>query len=326
MRGGRSHALLLATALLGCAEAPPPPPRVPVVPTVPEVAPLPALALEALADPTALGIGVLELGALRASPYGEAVDRALGRILAPDGTVDASDVARRADRALLSIRTATASSYVGVAILRGRFGPADAARLAGVSGASVVPFLRDSVVARGERSDAALVADHTLVLGDRALVDAVLERQAAGGDGAAPSDPRFASLAGELGWERAAVRLAILPDPSLLRSLEREAFHLPSGSLDGVRAYGLAAEVGEPVRLRAVLLADTPTRLVVNGLLEADLARASEDAGVRARGLQELAGRAHPSLEGEAVRLDLALGADEVVRLLDARSPPPVDP
>ncbi|MFO0696716.1 MAG: hypothetical protein U0230_24310 [Polyangiales bacterium] len=327
MRRGGSLALAFAAALVGCAEALPPPPRVPEARVEAEAPSPPAFPLERLADPAALGIGVVELGALRASPYGEAADEALARVLAPDEAIDVLDVVERTERALLSIRTATSDSYVGVAILRGRFAPGDAARLAGASGASVVPFLPDSVVARGERSDAALVADHTLIVGERALVDAALERQAAGGDGAEPSDPRFASLAAALGWASAGVRFAILPDPSLLRSLEREAFRLPSGALDGVRGYGLAAEVGEPVRLRAVLFADTATRLVVNGLLEAELARASEDDRVRARGLDALAGRARPGLEGEMLRLDLELGADEAIRLLGGRTMPrPVDP
>lgn len=290
---------------------------------------IPALPLPSLVDPEALGVFHADLALITGTSLWGSM-REWVEVLT-EGTDSGDAVLTRSilgstELVLYLVQTESGEPRA-IGLLRGNFSRQDA--LAFQRDADQVsermhgPFVVFDVATDGAVT---LVGDHTIVFGLRSDVDAVLDRQLAGGNGSYPRGEAYTSLATSVGFDRMPVGFALVPTERMRRTASGEADPLFS-AISSARGVGFGLDLRDGLVGRAVLQLDSSIAAMgVATLARAQLGSLAQEPEVAATGLAPLLRYVEIDREGSSIVVDLNAPADraetafqEFNRFLSAR-------
>lgn len=293
--------------------------------TLPTVEPpVPELPLVSLVDPATPGAVHVDLGRIHDSNLVRTASGWIDLVRANrPPTSDMRFVVEILDcREALMFVAVREGEPLGVLLLRGSFDDADLERFADESTGTGETYTHGPFTVHRLGTDGAIarLGGHTLVLGTTASVDAVLDRQLAGGTGHYPEGEAFQALATRVGFTTNPIGFVVVPTPEM-RAATSGSSDSFLAALSAAKGLAIALDPGEGLRGRVAV--DLDTSLEAMGLAtiaRMQLGRVAEDPSVQQTGLGALLPYLQISRDGTTVTgtLDAPRGVfDDSIRTLD---------
>lgn len=275
--------------------------------TAEELAQIPELPLPSLVDPSSLGVLRIDLSAVTGATLFRSVSDWIDVL-----TAEREEAAAVLLRSALRAREIVVFLVVGegeprtVALLRGEFQRDDAIafhrdaqegneRLHG-------PFVVYDVARDGAVT---LIGRHTMVLGRRQDVDAVLDRQLAGGNGSFPTGEVYAQVAETVGFSRMPIALAVVPTEAF-RAQAQGASDPMLAAMSQAHGLGFGLDIRNGLVGRAVVHLDSAIAAMgIVTLGRAQLGSLPNDPEIASTGLGNLLRFVTLDREGSSIIVDL---------------------
>lgn len=275
--------------------------------TAADIARVPEVPLAQLVDPQANGAVHLDLATIASSPYYATVTDWI------DLAMEDTDEGPRAFiRTVLRGREAVMFISMDgetprtALLLRGHYTMQDAMTLYRTdlpgSERQHGPY---TVHDQGEHGAVVLFGAHTLVLGDRQLVDRIIDRQIGGGGGGYPSNSAFTTLASRVGFLENPVGFVVVPTDAMRAGAGEDDPFL--ATLSQAQALAVSVDVRQGLRAKGVI--DLDSALMAMGLVTLGRGRLSamaSETDVEETGLGPLLNRIELDREGSSVVVNLA--------------------
>lgn len=275
--------------------------------TAEELARIPALPLPSLVDPGSLGVMHVDLAAVTGAPLFRSVSDWIDLLTRGQDETDAVLMRSvlRSREAIVFLVLAEGEPRA-VALLRGQFQRQDAIAFqrdaADVNERLHGPFVVYDVALDGAVS---LIGNHTLVLGRRQDVDAVLDRQLAGGNGSYPNGEVYRQIASTVGFDRMPIGFAIVPSAEF-RAAAQAASDPMSQALAQAHGFGFGLDIRNGLVGRGVLHLDSAIAAMgIVTLARAQLGSLPNDPSVAATGLGALLQYLSLDREGSSIVVDV---------------------
>lgn len=254
---------------------------------------VPELPLVSLVDPAAVGALHVDLARVQSSPA-YATATAWIELLGESGR--GADDARflheilEARDVIVFLLAPPQSEPRAVLVMRGRFDDEDVERITSQSGLTPADRTHGPFAVRDIGSDGSIgrIGSHTLVLGGRAEVDAVLDRQLAGGSGRYPDGEAFRAIANRVDFSAMPIGFAVVPTESMRDAdLEEVSPLLAQISAANGMAFGIDPSDGLRGRI-AIDLSSSFEAVGLTTLARMQLGSIAADPDVAATGLSAL--------------------------------------